>query len=375
MRIALVAGARPNFMKVAPIVKALQRRDHRDWFLVHTGQHYDAALSDVFFSELQLPKPDVWLGVGSGSHAEQTARVMTGIEAVFIERKPDVVVVVGDVNSTMAATIVAAKLCIPVAHVEAGLRSGDRAMPEEVNRLVTDVLADYLFTTSQDADEHLRREGIPAHKIHFVGNVMVDSLMAHLATARTRDTLSRLNLTRPDGQPIPYAVLTLHRPSNVDHPEVFAGLMRAVGHVAVRMPVVFPVHPRTAARVRERTVAGDLRIVEPQGYLDFLALLASARLVLTDSGGLQEETTVLGVPCLTMRENTERPVTVTLGTNLLVGTNPDAIIAAADRVLGDDAVTGRIPPLWDGRAAERIISILLDAHDATQAAAHDVVVA
>jgi UDP-N-acetylglucosamine 2-epimerase (non-hydrolysing) len=366
MNIALVAGARPNFMKVAPIVRALRCRKHRDWFLVHTGQHYDPSLSDVFFDELQLPKPDVWLGVGSGSHAEQTARVMTGFETVCRERTPDLVLVVGDVNSTMAATIVAAKLCIPVAHIEAGLRSRDRTMPEEVNRLVTDVLADYLFTTSEDADENLRDEGIPSHKIHFVGNVMVDSLLQHLECARRRDTLARLGLQADDGGIRPYAVLTLHRPSNVDHPETFGRLMQAVEHVARRVPVIFPVHPRTAGRVRGHTCAGDLRLVEPQGYLDFLALLAGARLVLTDSGGLQEETTVLGVPCLTMRENTERPVTVTLGTNVMVGTDPACIIEEADRALDGARDTRassprRIPPLWDGHAAERIVNVLLGA--------------
>lgn len=359
MRIALVAGARPNFMKVAPIVKALQRRNHTDWFLVHTGQHYDAALSDVFFTELQLPKPDVWLGVGSGSHAVQTAKVMTGFETVCLERRPDVVVVVGDVNSTMAATVVAAKMGIRVGHVEAGLRSRDRAMPEEINRLVTDVLADDLFTTSEDADENLKDEGIPAHKIHFVGNVMVDSLLEHLQAAQAGETLSRLGLLDGSGHPIPYAVLTLHRPSNVDHPETFDRLMRAVEYVAAGMPVIFPVHPRTATRVRERAVIGDLRIVEPLGYLDFLAVMAKARLVMTDSGGLQEETTVLGIPCLTMRENTERPVTVSLGTNVLVGTDTDTIVAAARRALHGAVVKGRIPPLWDGKAADRIVDILL----------------
>lgn len=359
MRIALVAGARPNFMKVAPIVKALQRRGHTDWFLVHTGQHYDPSLSDVFFTELQLPKPDVWLGVGSGSHAEQTGKVMVGFEAVCLERKPDLVLVVGDVNSTMAATVVAAKFCIPVAHVEAGLRSRDRAMPEEINRLVTDVLADYLFTTSEDADENLRSEGIPSHRIHFVGNVMVDSVLEHVATARAGDTLSRLALLDDHGMAVEYAVLTLHRPSNVDHPETFERLMCAVDHVGSRMPVIFPVHPRTASRIRSRVNTGDLRLVDPLGYLDFLALMAGARIVLTDSGGLQEETTVLGIPCLTMRENTERPVTVTLGTNVLVGTNPDVIMAAADRVLDGPPVSGRIPPLWDGKAAERIVDVLL----------------
>jgi UDP-N-acetylglucosamine 2-epimerase (non-hydrolysing) len=361
MRICLVAGARPNFMKVAPIINALVRRGHTDWFLVHTGQHYDAALSEIFFTELQMPKPDVWLGVGSGSHAEQTARVMTGFEAVCLERRPDIVVVVGDVNSTLAATIVAAKLLIPVAHVEAGLRSGDRTMPEEINRIVTDALSDFLFTPSRDGDAHLLAAGIPQQKIHFVGNVMVDSLQTHLAAARARPTLRDLGLLDESGEALPYAVLTLHRPANVDDAEIFAGILRGVSAVSRRMPVIFPVHPRTASRVREAGDYGDLRPLAPRGYLDFLNLTSRAALVLTDSGGLQEETTVLGVPCLTLRENTERPVTIELGTNILVGTSTAAIEAAARRVLDGERRNAGIPPFWDGHAAERVVKILLDA--------------
>jgi UDP-N-acetylglucosamine 2-epimerase (non-hydrolysing) len=349
MRICLVAGARPNFMKIAPIINALKQRGHDDWFLVHTGQHYDAKLSDVFFKELCMPEPDVWLGVGSGSHAEQTAKVMTGIEAVFLERRPDIVVVVGDVNSTLAAALVASKLGITLAHVEAGLRSGDRTMPEEINRIVTDVLADMLFTTSEDAHEHLAREGIANGKIHFVGNVMVDSLLAHLDAAKKRPV--------PEGR---YAVLTLHRPSNVDDPEKFAGLMRAIDRIAQEMPVIFPVHPRTAARVaRLKGLRGDIRTMEPLGYLDFLALTSRAALILTDSGGVQEEATVLGVPCLTMRENTERPVTISHGTNRLVGTDPDAIVSAAMDSISTPKKSGSIPPLWDGKASERIVDTLI----------------
>lgn len=360
MNICLVAGARPNFMKIAPIINALRARDHRDWFLVHTGQHYDARLSDVFFHELGLPQPDVWLGVGSGSHAEQTAKVMVGIERVFLERKPDLVLVVGDVNSTLAASLVASKLGIRLAHVEAGLRSGDRTMPEEINRMVTDILADVLFTTSVDAHEHLAREGVSPEKIHFVGNVMVDSLLAHLPAARRRDTLHGLGLVRPDGTPAKYAVLTLHRPSNVDQPEVFGGLMTAVDHVARQMPVIFPVHPRTALRVKERADStSDIRTVEPMGYLDFLALTSSASLILTDSGGLQEEATILGVPCLTLRENTERPVTITHGTNVLVGTSPETIISAADHAMSSATTATGVPCLWDGHAAARIVDLLL----------------
>jgi len=349
MRICLVAGARPNFMKVAPIINALRARGHNDWFLVHTGQHYDAKLSDVFFKELGMTEPDVWLGVGSGSHAEQTAKVMMGIEPVFLERKPDLVIVVGDVNSTMAASLVASKLGIKLAHVEAGLRSGDRTMPEEINRIVTDVLADILFTTSEDAHVHLAREGIAKEKTHFVGNVMVDSLLKHLDAAKQRKV--------PEGR---YAVLTMHRPSNVDDPVKFAGLMRAIDRVAQEIPVIFPVHPRTAARVAElKDLRGDIRTMEPLGYLDFLALTASATLILTDSGGLQEESTVLGVPCLTMRENTERPVTISHGTNRLVGTQPDAIVSAALAAIRVQKKSGSIPPLWDGKASERIVSILI----------------
>lgn len=337
-------------MKVAPIIKALQARGHDDWFLVHTGQHYDAKLSDVFFKELRMPEPNVWLGVGSGSHAEQTAKVMMGIEPVFLERRPDIVVVVGDVNSTVAASLVASKLGIKLAHVEAGLRSGDRTMPEEINRLVTDVLADKLFTTSEDAHEHLAHEGIANEKIHFVGNVMVDSLLAHLDAAKKRPV--------PEGK---YAVLTLHRPSNVDHQDVFEGLMRAIDTVSQQLPVIFPVHPRTAARVKALTgLRGDIRTVEPLGYLDFLALTSGASLILTDSGGIQEESTVLGVPCLTLRENTERPVTISHGTNRLIGTNPDAIVAAAREVISTPRKSGSIPALWDGKASERIVDVLLN---------------
>jgi UDP-N-acetylglucosamine 2-epimerase (non-hydrolysing) len=351
MRIALIAGARPNFMKIAPIIKALQARQHDNWFLVHTGQHYDAKLSDVFFKELGMPEPDVWLGVGSGSHAEQTAKVMIGIEKVFLERRPDLVLVVGDVNSTLAASLVASKLGIKLVHVEAGLRSGDRTMPEEINRIVTDVLADMLFTTSEDAHEHLAHEGIANEKIFFVGNVMVDSLLSHLPVAAART---------PAYTPKTYAVLTLHRPSNVDRPEVFARLMRAIDTIAQTMPVIFPVHPRTAERVAALPDRrGDIRTTEPMGYLDFLSLTSNASVILTDSGGLQEESTVLGIPCLTLRENTERPVTITHGTNRLIGTDEDAIVRAFFEVTNTPLKSGSIPPLWDGHASERIVDNLL----------------
>lgn len=360
MRLCLVAGARPNFVKIAPIIHALRARQHDDWFLVHTGQHYDAKLSDTFFSELNMPVPDESLGVGSGTHAEQTAKVMLGLEPILARRQPDVIVVVGDVNSTLAAVLVASKLGIRIAHVEAGLRSGDRSMPEEINRLVADVLSDVLFTTSEDADENLLREGIPRERIHLVGNVMVDSLLQHLDAARRRDTLQRLNLIGSNGQPIRYAVVTLHRPSNVDAADTFHGLMTAIDHVAQQMPVIFPVHPRTAARIASWEGAkGDVRTMESLPYLDFLALNASASAIFTDSGGLQEEASVLGVPCFTLRENTERPVTISKGTNELVGTNPTSIIAAADRVLNQPLGKNTEIPLWDGRAAERIVDVLL----------------
>jgi len=349
LRIVNVVGARPNFMKMAPLMLAY--RQHPEAFapvLVHTGQHYDANMSKLFFDQLHLPAPDVYLGVGSGSHAEQTAKVMVEMEKLLTANRPDLVVVVGDVNSTMAATIVAAKLCIPVAHVEAGLRSGDRAMPEEINRLVTDALSDYCFTTSADADENLRREGVPASKIHLVGNVMIDTLLRLKELALQRGN-------RPTGR---YGFVTLHRPSNVDDRATLAGIVAALDKINRDLPLIFPVHPRTAARLKEFGLTTSLKQVEPLGYLDALNLLAGATLVLTDSGGLQEETTVLGVPCLTIRENTERPVTITEGTNTLVGTDPGKILAEAVKVLAGRGKAGRVPKFWDGRAAERIVQCL-----------------
>jgi UDP-N-acetylglucosamine 2-epimerase (non-hydrolysing) len=350
-----VVGARPNYMKIAPLMDALQLVPNVRQLLVNTGQHYDEAMSKGFLRELALPVPDCDLGVGSGSHAVQTAKVMIGFEQVCLAERPDLVVVVGDVNSTMAATLVAAKLLIPVAHVEAGLRSGDRTMPEEINRLVTDRLADLLLTPSADADEHLRAEGVPAEKIHLVGNIMIDTLMRHLPIA----TLERLR-PRLDLKPRAYAILTLHRPSNVDRLETFSGILEAVHTVAKELPVVFPVHPRTRERVREfgleRYFEG-VTLTEPLGYIDFLSLTANARLVLTDSGGLQEESTALGIPCLTLRENTERPATVTFGTNRVVGMNPANILAGfRAAMIGENG--NRRPPLWDGRTAERIAQVL-----------------
>ncbi|HZN03249.1 MAG TPA: UDP-N-acetylglucosamine 2-epimerase (non-hydrolyzing) [Candidatus Polarisedimenticolia bacterium] len=357
-RVLLVAGARPNFMKVAPLLRALRGRPDRfEPILVHTGQHYDETMSDVFFKELGIPRPDRHLGVGSGSHAAQTARIMEAFEPVLHDAKPDRVVVVGDVNSTAACALVASKMAppVPVAHVEAGLRSFDRAMPEEINRLVTDALSDLLFTTSPDADRNLRSEGVPRRRIHRVGNLMIDTLRAFVRRADGSDVLRRLRLAPP------YALLTLHRPSNVDDETTFRRILAALEEIGRGLPVLFPAHPRTTERLR-RLGAGNgtrgLRLVEPLGYLDFLHLQKRASLVLTDSGGVQEETTILGVPCLTLRENTERPITLTRGTNRLVGTDTRRIVTEARRALRKRR--GRAPtiPLWDGRAAERIARVL-----------------
>jgi UDP-N-acetylglucosamine 2-epimerase (non-hydrolysing) len=356
IRILAVAGARPNFMKIAPLMHALAKRPSRfESILVHTGQHYDKAMSDSFFRDLGIPEPDVNLGVGSGTHGEQTAQVLMKIEKLLIERKPHVVLVVGDVNSTLAATLAAVKLHIPVAHVEAGLRSGDREMPEEINRVLTDSVSHWLFTTEAAAETNLLREGVPSDQIHFVGNVMIDTLLAHRERALSLDTIERLGLT-PKG----YAVLTLHRPSNVDSPDRLRRLFDVLGRLNADLPVVFPVHPRTANAI-ERDIGGvkpDLRMTEPLGYLEFLRLMMDAQMVLTDSGGIQEETTALGVPCLTLRDSTERPVTVTEGTNTIVGTDPENIEKAITQLRQSDVPKGRRPALWDGNAATRIVDIL-----------------
>jgi UDP-N-acetylglucosamine 2-epimerase (non-hydrolysing) len=334
--------------------------------LVHTGQHYDDEMSQVFFDDLNIPRPDVYLGVGSGSHAEQTAKVMLAFELVLLEQRPDLVMVVGDVNSTLACTLVASKASfgklrtgVPVAHVEAGLRSFDRTMPEEINRVLTDQIADMLFTTERDADENLRREGVAEDKVHFVGNVMIDTLLRHKERALALDVLEK-----HDVEPGGFALLTLHRPSNADVPEVLSGILDALAEIQALLPILFPAHPRTVKRVQEfgfedRLAAmRDLRVMEPLGYLEFLNLMANARLVLTDSGGIQEETTILGVPCLTLRENTERPVTVTQGTNRIVGNAPERIVSEALMVLDGEGRAGCVPELWDGRAAERIVSVI-----------------
>ena len=363
VKILNIVGARPNFMKMAPLIEALD--GHPDRFeqkLVHTGQHYDERMSKAFFEDLGMPRPDVDLEVGSGSHAEQTGRIMMAFEKVCLDERPDLVIVVGDVNSTMACTITAKKLGIRVAHVEAGLRSRDMGMPEEINRLCTDVLCDLLFTTDRLADENLIAEGVPPEKIHFVGNVMIDTLVKHRDMAATLGLVERLGLTRDA-----YATVTLHRPSNVDDPDILKGIFQALDEIARTMPIVFPIHPRTRKMVDQAglghflTTGGQARGIwacEPLGYLEFLHLNMNARLVLTDSGGLQEETTVLGVPCLTLRHNTERPITLTEGTNVLVGNDRDRILAAAQDVLRGDRVRLPVPEKWDGRAAERIVEVL-----------------
>ena len=344
-------------MKVASVMRAAAADPRVDQVLVHTGQNYDAAMNDVFFADLGLPAPNHYLNVGSASQAEQTAKVMLAFEGVLKKERPDRVVVVGDVNSTLAATLVAVKEGVPVDHVEAGLRAFDRRMPEEINRIVTDSIADGLYTHSPEAREHLLREGRDESQIHFVGNVMVDALDAHLAAARGRHALEADGLV-PKG----YAVLTLHRPSNVDEPATLERLLAILGDVAEQMPVIFPVHPRTharleAARKEGMRVPAGLKLTPPKGYLDFVQLLDGAKLVLTDSGGVQEETTALGVPCLTLRENTERPITCEVGSNVLVGRDRDKVRRELARVLAGEFPTGKRPPLWGGKAAERIVEV------------------
>jgi UDP-N-acetylglucosamine 2-epimerase (non-hydrolysing) len=364
LKVINVVGARPNFMKVAPIVEAMRRRPSEFGpLVVHTGQHYDERMSEAFFRDLGLPEPDVHLGVGSGSHARQTAEVMLRFEPVVLTERPDWVLVVGDVNSTLACALVCAKLCVSVAHVEAGLRSRDRTMPEEINRLLTDQIADLLLTPSADADRNLLAEGVPAERIRLVGNVMIDSLVKHLALSRR--SRAREELGVGEGE---YAVVTLHRPANVDDAGVLRGIVGALAEISRRLTVVFPAHPRTRGRLAEFglleafAAAPGLRLVEPLGYLDFLRLYSGAALVLTDSGGIQEETTALGIPCLTLRENTERPITVEMGTNKVVGTDPARILGEAETALAlrrADA-PARVPPLWDGKTAERILDALIE---------------
>ena len=364
MKIACIVGARPNFMKIAPILEQMGKYPDLEPLLVHTGQHYDYEMSQIFFEDLSIPKPDVYLGVGSGSHAVQTAKIMMAFEEVAVGHKPDLVLVVGDVNSTLACTLVAAKLCIPVAHVEAGIRSFDRTMPEEINRTLTDAVSDYLFTPTEDADENLRREGIPDEKIFLVGDVMIDTLMKYKEKAvldanRVLDTIFKDRASSIENRE--YALMTLHRPSNVDIKTNFVNILKALAEIQQRIKIIFPMHPRTRARVEEfglsDTISSmeNLMIIEPLGYLRFMGLMVSAKFVLTDSGGMQTETTVLNIPCLTMRENTERPETIREGTNILVGSDTGLIVEESTKILDGNGKTGMYPKLWDGHAAERIV--------------------
>jgi UDP-N-acetylglucosamine 2-epimerase (non-hydrolysing) len=361
MKLLIVAGARPNFMKVAPLIHAAVASNGRgkiDWKLVHTGQHYDVKMSQVFFEELRIPQPDISLEVGSGSHAVQTARIMEKFEPVCLEHRPDWVVVVGDVNSTVACALVASKLGIKVAHVEAGLRSFDRTMPEEINRLVTDAIADLLLTPSEDGSENLRREGIPDAKIRMVGNIMMDCLVENLDQSRNRPILRTHGLEAER-----FIYLTLHRPANVDHREGLTAIMNSLARLATRCPVAFPVHPRTRKMLAEFGLTpppgSPLRLIEPVGYHDSLCLTENARLVLTDSGGLQEESTFFRTPCLTLRPNTERPVTISIGSNRL--TSIGALESDVIRMLDGPRRLGAIPPLWEGRTAGRILDALAEA--------------
>lgn len=360
-KIMCVVGARPNFMKMAPLMAAFRDPVHHfECTLVHTGQHYDVAMSDIFFSQLGMSVPDIQLGIGPGTHGAQTGRMMAAIETLITERRPDLILVVGDVNSTLAATLVGAKAGVPVAHVEAGLRSFDRRMPEEINRIATDALATFLFATEEDGVANLRREGVQDDRIFLVGNVMIDTLMALMPKIRQRKMAAAMGLA-----PATYGVVTLHRPSNVDDAPMLDRWVSALERISAGMPLVFPAHPRTAARLAatgldRRLERSGVEVVEPLPYVEFISLVADARLVLTDSGGIQEETTVLGVPCLTLRDSTERPVTVKLGTNTLVGIEPEAALSAVAKAISGLPATYSVPPLWDGQAAVRIAQILHD---------------
>lgn len=352
-------GARPNLVKIAPMIRAVAAQGGFTQILVHTGQHYDSCMSQTFFDELSIPNPDIFLGIGSASHVIQTARIMIAFERVLLEKRPDLVLVVGDVNSTLACALTAVKLQIPVVHVEAGLRSYDRAMPEEINRIVTDAISDLLFTTEPSGTENLRAEGIPAERIYFVGNVMIDTLYSNLPRAQALNVLSKLGLHKRG-----YALLTLHRPANVDDITTLTTLLKTIRTISEWIPVLFPVHPRTWSSIKRFgledivTLDNRIRIAEPLGYLAFLNVMSNARLVLTDSGGVQEETTVLGIPCLTLREKTERPITVSEGTNMLVGTVPEIILEETQSIIKGKGKLGRVPDKWDGHASERIATVL-----------------
>ena len=390
MKIALVVGARPNFMKIAPIIKAIATYNNSchlspvtiHHLLVHTGQHYDYEMSKVFFEDLELPEPDIYLGIGSGTHAEQTGKVMIEFEKVLFKEKPDLVIVVGDVNSTLACALASGKLDIRVVHVEAGLRSFDRTMPEEINRLLTDQISDFLFTPSPDANRNLKKEGIPEEKIFLVGDVMVDSLLYNLEKAKKSTILKRLGLQKGLSTAncvltTDYCLLTLHRPSNVDDKGSFLRIINALTEISKHIPIIFPIHPRTKKQIESfgfgdyftNSMTNDLRLttndsgircVDPLGYLDFLNLMMHSKFVMTDSGGMQEETTVLGIPCLTLRDTTERPITISQGTNVLVCSDTQKIIDEAFKILDGKGKRGNRPEMWDGKAAERIIEVLLE---------------
>jgi UDP-N-acetylglucosamine 2-epimerase (non-hydrolysing) len=361
-KIYLIAGARPNFMKIAPIVRALQSHGGLAFNIIHTGQHYDRDMNDVFFEELGIPKPDVFMGAGGGSHSQQTGKIMLAFEELCESDPPDAVLVVGDVNSTLACSIVAKKLNIPVAHVEAGLRSKDMTMPEEINRIVTDSISDWFFVTEPSGIENLKQEGKPESAIHYVGHVMVDNLLyqaAKLEKGNPAPKTAGIRARSGDGER--YGVVTLHRPATVDSAEAMARVCGALNEISSELPLIFPVHPRTKSNLERFGIflSSNITVMPPQPYMAFLELWSNAAVVLTDSGGLQEETTALGVPCITLRDNTERPVTIQEGSNVLVGTDPARIIAEVRKVLLDGGKQGRCPHLWDGRAAERIVEVLV----------------
>lgn len=351
--ICTVVGTRPNFIKMTPIINELNRRNIPQIF-IHTGQHYDAKMSEIFFEQLGMPQPDIYLGVGSGTHAEQTAKIMTSFEKVCMEHQPQLVIVPGDVNSTLACALVASKLHIPVAHVESGLRSFDRGMPEEINRVVVDHIAELLFTTEPSGNDNLATEGIDASNVHYVGNSMIDTLRTHQSKAESLKTWETYGYQAGE-----YGLITLHRPSNVDSAETVQELIKGLSVVGEKMPLLFPMHPRTRAKHGDLwATVPNIQIIDPLGYLEFLSLMSQARLVMTDSGGIQEETTALGVPCMTLRNNTERPVTLTEGTNRLVAPKADDLITAFNAIIADTDTSGKIPHLWDGQAAPRIVDIV-----------------
>ena len=366
MKIILVAGARPNFMKIAPLIRAIKKHNSHNklstiqFKLIHTGQHYDHEMSKTFFNDLNIPEPDVYLNVGSGTHAEQTGKIMIMLEKFLLKDKPDYVIVVGDVNSTLAGALTSAKLHIPIAHIEAGLRSYDRKMPEEINRLITDAISDYLFTTTEEADKNLKKEGISEEKIYFVGDVMVDNLLFNLKKAQGSNITEKLGLNAK------YAILTLHRPSNVDKKENLKNIFQALNKISQKIPIIFPIHPRTKKKIEKFNLSSyidtKIKLINPLGFLDFLKLMQEARFVMTDSGGIQEETTVLKIPCLTLRNTTERPITITYGTNVLCGNEPKKIIKEAEKIIKGEKKKVKPLKFWDGKTADRIIKILVKKH-------------